>query len=274
MSLFSYLDYRDYLRDFYHRQKSLHPWYSYRVFAEKAQLSSPNYLKLVIDRKRPITEKNLPLFIKGLSLNKREAKYFRLLVLFQESKNQDHKNTTHKKILELQRASQLGAELAQDRYEILSRWHHWVIREMILLKNFKLDGHWVAKKLNFLITPEEAEHSLKKLEQLGFFTREQELVKLSEPLICTSDGITSAVIRDLHAQFIELGHQALMKLPVEKRTVQGATIALPKEQIPVVSEKIKAFCREISEMFSDTYENDQVFHLTVNFFPLTQEDKK
>ncbi len=75
-----YKDYRVYLRDFYHSKKAANPSYSYLLFARKAQLRSPNYLKLVIDGLRRITEDKIDHFIRGAGLTGADAAYFRDLV--------------------------------------------------------------------------------------------------------------------------------------------------------------------------------------------------
>lgn len=271
-SLFNYLSYRDFLRDFYTNQKSHSPWYSYRVFAQQAGLASPNYLKLVIDGQRRITDKTLDAFIKGLKLDILESNYFKTLVLYNNNKNDKTKNKYLDELLALKRSATKAAELRRDRYDILGRWHHWIIREMVLLKDFSPDPQTLSKRLNYRITPEEAEYSIALLERLEFLEKSTEgTYRLREPVISTTDEISSKVIRDLHAQFMQLAFDALTKLPVEKRVVQGVSIALPKNQIDSVKEKIKNLCKDISEMFAENYQNDQVFHLVINFFPLTND---
>src|SRR5476649_3094617 len=83
-NLFDYFDYREYLQDYYLFHKKRNSAYSYRLFARKAKLGSPNYLKLVVDGKRRITDRTLFQFARGLGLNRDEEKYFRELVMYQE----------------------------------------------------------------------------------------------------------------------------------------------------------------------------------------------
>ncbi len=80
-SLFDYFDYREYLHDYYQFHKRKNSAYSYRLFARKAKLGSPNYLKLVVDGKRRITDRTLYQFARGLGLSRDEEKYFRELVM-------------------------------------------------------------------------------------------------------------------------------------------------------------------------------------------------
>ena len=53
--VFSYVDYRRYLADYYAHAKKCHYGFSFRVFSKRAEISSSNYLRLVIDGKRNLT---------------------------------------------------------------------------------------------------------------------------------------------------------------------------------------------------------------------------
>ena len=53
--VFGYVDYRRYLADYYAHAKKCHYGFSFRVFSKRAEISSSNYLRLVIDGKRNLT---------------------------------------------------------------------------------------------------------------------------------------------------------------------------------------------------------------------------
>ncbi|MGE0614959.1 MAG: TIGR02147 family protein [Bacteriovoracia bacterium] len=270
MQLFEYTDYRAYLRDFYRQQKSVNPSYSYRVFANKAKLGSPNYLKLVIDGQRRITDTNLPSFVRGLSLSKHESDYFRSLVLYAECKDIEAKNNYLKDILKL-RARNLNSvhEVQTARIEMLKHWYHWAIRELTLLKDFSEDPSWIAQRLRHRITPKQAAASLELLEKLEFIKRDGGRFVPSEPLITTSDEISSLLIRDLHRQFMELGINSVFNDAIEQREVSALTIALPKSKIPEFKKSLKEFRKELNRLYSAKEGNEEVYHLVMNFFPLT-----
>ncbi|MEQ1876831.1 MAG: TIGR02147 family protein, partial [Bdellovibrionia bacterium] len=172
-TVYEYTDYRQFLRDFYESQKRFTPGFSYRSFAEKANLASPNYLKLVIDGDRRVTDRNLPSFIRGLKLSKTEADYFKNLVLYQESRDIDAKQTFLTEALRIRlRQNMIPKEVDQARIEILKSWHHWVIREMVLLDDFSDDPAWISARLKNRITPKQAHESLELLKRLKFVVEE------------------------------------------------------------------------------------------------------
>ena len=81
-----YDDFRTYLRDFYADQKSV-SHFSYRFFCRKAGLKSPSHFTEIMDGRRKLTSKMMDSFIKGLGLTENDARYFTILVNFNQSKN-------------------------------------------------------------------------------------------------------------------------------------------------------------------------------------------
>jgi len=275
LDIFQYGDYRTYLSDFYRREKTRAPGFSHRSFARRAGLASPNYLKLVIDGSRPVTEKNLSAFLRGLKLSGPQSEYFRILVSMKESRDDKEKVALLERLLKMRvRYSGDPLQLDKDRWEILRSWHHWAIREMVLLKDFQPDPTWIAVKLGRKITPAQAKESLEVLERLEFLRVDPESGRLrqSDPMITTSDEISNLIVRHIQRQFVELGLVSLFHDPVDVREISGVTLALRQDQIPVFKKMLKDFRRELNRQFSDSSETgaDHVYHLETMFFPITK----
>jgi hypothetical protein len=77
--VFDYLDYRAFLRDDY-LDKKRRRGFSFRGFSRKAGLGSPNYLKLVMDGHRNLTEAMAKRFAVASGLSGDGADYFSELV--------------------------------------------------------------------------------------------------------------------------------------------------------------------------------------------------
>jgi uncharacterized protein (TIGR02147 family) len=169
IDIFQYGDYRTFLADFYRREKARSPGFSHRSFAKRAGLASPNYLKLVIDGLRPVTEKNLSAFLRGLRLSGAPSEYFRTLVSLKESRDEKEKVVLLEKLLKMRvRYSGDPLQVDKDRWEVLRSWHHLAIREMVLLKDFQAEPGWIAARLGRKITPAQARESLEILQRLEF----------------------------------------------------------------------------------------------------------
>lgn len=272
-NIFQFSDYRAFLEEFYQREKERSAGFSYRSFARRAGLTSPNYLKLVIDGSRPVTAKNLSAFLRGLRLSGSAAEYFRLLVSIKETPDENEKAILVERLLKLRlKSSHKPSQVDKDRWDILRSWHHWAIREMVLLRDFQNDPTWIATRLGKKITAKQAEESLGILLRLGFLKEKKPgALEQSEPMITTSDEISNIIIRHLHRQFVEIGLISLFHDSVECREVNGLTIALTSDEIPAFKKMLKEFRQELNRQFSRSRaEADHVYHLENLFFPVTK----
>lgn len=272
-NLVDYSDYRAFLKDYYVKQKKENPGFSYRSFAMRARLSSPNYLKLVIDGDRRITDKTLASFVRGLRLSKVETEYFKNLVLFQESQDAETKAMHLRELARIK--TYWGFEekrMDRDRMELLRGWHHWVIREMVVLDDFSSDPEWIVKKLRYKVTVTEARDALAVLERLEFVRKSPEgKYSVSEPLVSTGDEVSSILLRNLHCQFFQFAIQAILRDNREEREMGGVMLAISKNRLPEIKAFIREFRLEFNKRFSQLEGNDAVYNLGVAFFALTKE---
>lgn len=271
--IFRYSDYRTYLADFYRREKEQGRSFSYRSFALRAGLSSPNYLKLVIDGKRPVTQKNIGAFLRGTKLAGPAAEYFRALVAIEEGGDEREKISLVDRLLRLRlKHSGDPLQVDKDRWDILRSWHHWAVRELVVLRDFRADPAWISLRLGKKISAAQAKESLELLLRLEFLRKGKggRLVQ-SEPLITTSDEISNLVIRHLHRQFIELGLISLFHDPVSSREMNGLSVALRENEVPLFKKMLKEFRRELNRQFSsaEKIDADHVYHFQTMFFPVT-----
>ena len=274
VNLFVFEDYRAYLKAFYADQKSRRKGFSFRGFAKTAGLASPNYLKLVIEGDRRITDKSLPQFVKGLKLNSEEAAYFRALVALQEAKDvpmQRHYRQEMEKVrtVNLRRIE----ELQDSRLDYLRHWHHMFVRELVTLSDFRPDPSWIAAQMNGKITEDQAKASLELLLKLGLLQNVDGKYIQVDPLLTSGDDPSSpqlvSLIHNIHRNMSDLGMSALTEVSPEKREMSGLCIAVPMSKVPEIRNVIRRFRAELNQCFSTSQKNEAVYYLAVQFFPVT-----
>lgn len=275
LSVFEYVDYRKFLRDFYETQKKRSASYSYRVFADKAGLTSPNYLKLVIDGSRRITDKSLPKFIRGLRLSPQESQFFKSLVLYQESNDAEAKGLHLRELCAYrQRHSRNAKHMKRDEIESLASWHHWVIKEMVTLNDFSPDPTWIASRLRHKITPQQAAESLQLLVRIGILEQKEGKYQARDALSTTpDDDIASLLIQDLHRSFLNAAIDSLANDTPGDREMNGLIIPLAKNSLPQMKTAVREFRRELNKRFSSPQNNEEIYYLNVSLFPLTRRKK-
>ncbi len=101
--IFDYLDFRSFLRDMYAFKKEQYRQFSYRSFALKAGFSSPNFLKLVMDGQRNLTNESVAKIAQGFGLKKSERDYLENLVFMNQAQRHDERDHYYQKTLALKK---------------------------------------------------------------------------------------------------------------------------------------------------------------------------
>ncbi len=271
-NLFDYFDYREYLHDYYLFHKKKNVSYSYRLFARKAKLGSPNYLKLVVDGKRRITDRTLYQFARGLGLSRDEEKYFRELVMYQEVSDPDSKEQHLRSLLKYQEKQRTATPLRSDKIKFLLDWHHSVIRELVATKGFKEDPAWIARRLGGKISESQAKESVELLIRLHLVHRHIDgKLFQKEPLLTSSDEVPSHVIRGLHRTYLRKAISSIFSVPMDKREMSGLIVSVPNHRLKEVKEEIKEFRRKLNRKYGMDSDGDEVYFIGLYLFPVTHK---
>jgi uncharacterized protein (TIGR02147 family) len=263
-----YSNYRTYLQDFYDFKKAEQPIFSHRYFAQKAGLTSPNYLKLVMDGKRNLTKKSLVKFMAALGLKGKRAEFFENLVFFNQAESLPERNLYYANILRV-RAKAGIRKMDEAQFQLFSDWRHIVVRELAAAKGFRPDARWIAKKLGGSITEKEAEDSLKLLATLGLLKRTANGFAQADSNITTSDEVRSLLVKNYHRQMIQMAAAALDDLPAARRDISSITIPIHPKDFPKLKEQIQLMRKELLNLGAEAGAGEEVVQVNIQLFPLT-----
>ncbi|HKP95003.1 MAG TPA: TIGR02147 family protein [Fibrobacteria bacterium] len=263
-----YSNYRTYLQDYYEYKKAEQPVFSHRYFARKAGITSPNYLKLVMDGKRNLTKKTLLKFATALGLKGMRAEFFENLVFFNQSASLPERNSYYGNILRVRAKAGLR-KLDEAQFQLFSDWRHIVVRELAAAKGFRPDARWIAKKLGKVISEKEAEESLKLLSILGLLRKTANGFMQTDINITTSDEVRSLLVKNYHHQMIRMGAAALDTLPASRRDISSITIPIHPKDFPKLKEQIQLMRKELFNMSAEQGAGEDVIQVNIQLFPLT-----
>ncbi|HLB59307.1 MAG TPA: TIGR02147 family protein [Bdellovibrionota bacterium] len=269
--IFSYTNYREFLRDYYTERKSKNGKFSFRVFARLAQFGSPGYLKMIMDGQRNISHGSIYKLVKAMKLPRRESEYFEKLVLFNQSQDVDEQ----KELLDLLdsiRRTKPSALISEYQATIYSKWFYLVVREMVRLADFKEDPAWISERLKRKITPSDAKDAIEKLLECGLLKRTDDgkLVQ-NERTISWTGEVANLAVRHFHHSMIQQGLDFMkVETPRDLRDYSGLLVAIStKEDLEFIKESLRNLRLQLNERLSQTKENDEVFTLNLQWFPLT-----
>ena len=269
-TLFEYLNYRDYLSDYY-SEKSAEGKLSLRSFARRAELGSPSYLKYVIDGKRNLTEKTIPKFTKALGHKKDEAEFFRNLVLMNQSSNHEDKNRYYHNLARSKRYIEVK-HLEHNQFKLLSKWHYAAIREMVLIPNFIEDPELIGRSLRPHVSADEVSHTIELLLEIGLLIRDKTgKLKQSESTFTTGSEVAHLASCNYHLEMLKRASESMFHSAQEDRHISGVTIAMSKNTFDEVKKRIAEFSREICSIVEDSEDADAVYQVNFQLFSLNED---
>jgi uncharacterized protein (TIGR02147 family) len=266
--VFAYLDYRGYLRALYDSRKRRGA--SYRSFARRAGLRSPNYLKLIIDGDRNLSASMAKQFAKACDLAPEGQRYFLLLVEFNQARSSEARAHAHTALRRLRGPSRFaGLDAALDAYHSL--WYLPAIRELVASPHFREDPRWLARQLLPAITTAEARRSLAVLLELGLLVRdEQGALRQASTTVTTGPEARSRQLKRFHRTMMDHAKSSIERVAPPERDISGLTLCLGEHGLSLVKRAIQRFRHELLELSALEQDGRQVVQLNFQLFPLTR----
>ncbi len=269
--IYNYLDYRAFLKDMFQFRKQKDKYFSYRFFANKAGFASPNFLKLVSDGKRNLTNESIAKIAAGFGLKKQEREFFENLVFMNQATNHEERNHYYKKMMSMKGYANIH-KIAKDSYNYFSKWYCPVIREVVTFGERNHTPEQIAEMLSPRITPKEAEKSLNLLTSLGLIRKTPDgQWEQCDKAVSTGPEVRSLVIANFHREMLRLATESLERHPSEERDITALTLSVNHRQMAEIKIKTAAFRKELLELACNDEDADQVLQINIQVFPLTKK---
>lgn len=273
-SLFKYIDYRSYLEDYYNEKKRTTRSFSYRYFAMRAGIKSPNFLKQVIEGERNLTRRTIEQFIKALNLNKKESLFFKNLVLFNQAKNASEKQEHYSVMLRMMDYVTEN-QLTADHYLYFDKWYTSVLRELICLHDFKDDFALIARTVYPPITVTDARKSIELLLRLKLIARRKDgSYRQTAAAIISDDPMVALARRSFNNAMLDRAKYANETISKDERNISGITMGISKPCYDVILTEMAAFKERIKVIVNQDSGSSRVYQLNLQLFPLSNDASK
>ncbi len=268
--IYSYLDYRKYLQDWFDTKKADNGRYSHRVFARHAGLSSPALLANVIAGRRNLTTSSQAAFVQALRLGPAQAKFFGYLVDLDQSKTTDKRNEAWSQISATRRFRE-ARRLEGESVDYLSNWQYPAIRELAGCAGFQADPAWIAQTLRPSITEPQARRALAALVHMGMLQIDPDgTTHLTDATVVTPMEVAGLAAHNYHHGMLERAQGAITGFVPAHRYLGGVTVAVPEALIDTLKDELKAVQARLLDM-CDSAEapSDRVMQINLQLFPLS-----
>lgn len=270
-SVYSYTDYRAFLREHFAASKATKSFWSHRYFARKAGLSSSNFLKLVMDGKRNLGTQAVGQFAKALLLGEQEAAFFADLVTLSQADTVAERNRAFERVAS-NRRFRSARRLEGPLFEYLTHWYYPVVRELAARSDFAADPKWIREHMRPTITLGQARAALATLQKLGLVVHDEATGRLvrGEPTLTTGHEVRSVAVRAYHRQMIEQAGLALEDVPPDERDISALTVCVRASTIGELKQRVHRFREEMLDLCDREESPERVYQLNIQLFPLTR----
>jgi uncharacterized protein (TIGR02147 family) len=271
--IFEYIDYRQYLKDYYTEAKKEKKYFSYRFFALRAGVSAPILLKMVIDGKRNLSRTTIDKFIKGVGIREKEAVFFRNLVLFNQAKSALEKQEYYRVLKSM--TDQVPQHLMEDdHFDYYDKWYYSALREGICQYDYKDDWEAVARSVHPEISPEDAQKAVEWLLFHGLIKKLKDgRYEQTHKAITTRSEVKSMVVRNFNRVMIRLAERSLDDVPVHERYASGITVGCTKEAYDMIVAEMEGFRDRVIKIVDSLDASDGVYQLNMQMFPLMRSPR-
>ena len=269
-SIFEYLDYRAFLRDFYAYEKSLNASFSYRAFAAQIMpsLANSGLLSGVLKGQRNLGASMRGKFARAMQLKSAESQFFELLVQFNQAKELEDKNQF---FLQLASFRKSRAKLVSDgHYKFYSRWYYVVLWNYFGMEHSQKNPEKIAKALFPSVTAGEVAEGIELLLQLGLITKMTNGYGVVEKHVATDAEFRGEVAMQYNQQLLNLASTALHEVRPKFRRLNTIVFSLSEEGIAKVQERAMSFFAELQGIIERDKKADRVYSLAMHLFPNTQ----
>lgn len=270
--IFEYLDYREFLKDYYNRKKEANPAFSLRVFSDRIGFKAKDFISRVMNGDKNLSNQSISKVATGLRLGKHETDFFIALVKFNQSETAEDRNAAFEEmqsVIKVARFSEKQHLLGHSQYMVYSHWRHLTIRSLIGMFGFEGDYDALAKQVHPRITADEAKKSVKLLEECQLIKKDETgNYVLTESAITTGDRTSRLALRGFHQHCLKLAADSIDRDPPGSRHVSGLTLGISQEGYERIVERINAFRKEIALIAEEDASADKVFQLQFALFPV------
>ena len=265
-SVFDYLDYVKYIREYYEARHAADRWFSYRFIQSKTGIDPGDLFKVFLGKK-PLPQKKIGSLAKVFGLAKRETEYFTMLVMYGQAKSNETIRKYFERMLSFSEVATRTVTVKE--YAYYTKWYHAAIRHLLSCINFRGDYKSLAKMTVPPISENEAKKTVALLCSLGFVKKGADGVfRITERFLTTGNGWQSIAVRRFQQDTIMLAHQALDTVEKELRDISTATVTLSAEGFAEARERIRQFRHDMLDLASRQDNPSGAYHVNIQMIPI------
>jgi uncharacterized protein (TIGR02147 family) len=211
-SIYAYNDFKKFLVDYQVSRQKYEKTFTKSEFSRMLQLPhTRSYITDVLKGKR-VSETFVERFLKVIGFSRDEARYFRVLVRFNQADNAEEREYFFEQLIALNKTPHRIIDIALLAY--YGKWYNSAVRAMLEINDFVDDYAGLAKRVRPAITPNQAKKSIQLLLRLGLASRDiHGVIKPTDKAIAAPENIRDEMIRHYQFQCLSLAQKIMITDP-------------------------------------------------------------
>lgn len=270
--VFEYLDYREFLTDFYAHQKANSYGFSYRTFAKAAGCKSVNHPHLVITGRRNLTSAMAVRFAHVCDLSQEETAYFGDLVAYTQAKSPSEKQHFYSRLSKHAPFRKVH-RLTEAQATYFSEWYIPATRELAAREDFRTDPQWIASELEPSISVAQAKKALKTLLELGLIVIDEHGTARRSEALVSSGGPLGHHLAMFHREMSQRAQEAIDLITREEREISSVTVCVSRKRLLELKQQVREFRQHLLATAERDDTPECVVHINLQLFPLSKRKK-
>ena len=270
VELFTYDDFRNFLKDFFQNKKKMKRTFSQRFFSQKAGFADHSQLTHLMSGRRSVTDLALDKLIKGLELEGSEKEYFTSLVKYNQSKTSEEKENWYHRLNAIRQKSDFyKVNLKQFKY--FEEWYYPVVLEIAILDTWDNDYKKLSRLLRPSISAKQAREAVKLLLQIGML--EEKDGKFTKPNnIMIPGGIPVYALKKARHELIKMGIEASDNISPKERYFLNYGFVIAPGNLEKYNKLLDEFEDKLETLVINENEDPEyMYQCNVQFYPVTNK---
>jgi len=271
INIFSYSDFRPFIRDSYQAHHKKDRAFSQRYIARMLGEKSPSFLQKIVDNKRRLNPHQIESIIHIFNLTAHEAKFFRVLYLYSTASSRIEQELYLEQLIDLNHTPR--RELTQDLMQYYRHWYHPAIRAILSVKPMGDNFKYLASLLRPKITAPQAHEAISLLAKLHLIAKNDAGLWIpTDENLFAKDPFHSVILQNYRQQCLDLASEVLASRPSESDLLfSTGTMSVSSEAHQRIMNKLEKFRAEVRSIVrKDSKPPCKVIHLQTQAFPLME----
>jgi uncharacterized protein (TIGR02147 family) len=268
-ALFTYLDYRDFIRDYYEDHKRQFGWFSYRYIALHTGIDV-SFLSKVIKKRLHLASRSIGPMMRFLCLQDSEAEYFEALVRFNKASKAAEAQRCFEKLIALRPPSANPLDRSRDGFRF--SWHSIAIYELLSFFPYRdADAPALAQALIPPISIAACRQAITFLETLQLIRKEPDgFYRHVKTATAAGEHQRAAGIPSVQKEVLQRGLEALGSIAVEQRDISTLTLSLSRKSVDLLKARLREISQEFMQIARGSVTPTEVYQVNLELFALTR----